>query len=421
MSHLAVITQPGSTGAASVTGLTDPRAVIAFGVPVAGGTGDTATLPSMGIGFGTDRSGTWAQTFDTWGAASGDPTTSDYGMNQGTGSLLVYSTNAGAIDMEIDGTQFTSTQFDYNWTNLHTTASVRGFMLILDAGDGIDDAHTIQDRFTAASGAEDITVIAGFGQPTCVLGMSHWSLAGAVAGIWLSSLGWADNASTPNQRSGAIRGNEVGTVALGAIQQAAFLDFISATFTNSISATMAATSGWPTDGFEVSKTASPGSQADAVYLALKGSGLQVAIGSFNTLTSNGDQDISLGFTPTAVLFRSNGIPANASVDTTHAALGCWMFGAIAENAQGCVHMREDDNNANQRVRSRHDETNCISIFDQAGTTGTAAVEATGALETNNIGLTYTTTSATAREIQYLALGPATVAAAEIPDVVHAVS
>src|SRR5687768_14765521 len=135
---LQVLTQPGATGnqTYNLAAGFDPKAIIVWATPQ---TADGSIAhANFSMGFGTYRGSVVQMRYMTF--RSQDASATQAGA-RGFGSNAIcklYSAVTPTVDLEIDLVSMTNAgtpNVVLNWVNLHTTASIRVFMLVLGGSD----------------------------------------------------------------------------------------------------------------------------------------------------------------------------------------------------------------------------------------------------------------------------------------------
>ncbi len=318
---LQILTQPGSTGNQTYS-CTDPKAVVLWAVPIAAD--GTAASWALGTGFGTYRGSTVQQRYATMRSLDAQAS-ADNARGAGNDALLVLQTqSAGASsrDLTISLVSMSSTNVVLNWSNLHTTASIRVFMLVLGGSD-ITDA--LVDDFTigTASTTQDETVVAGFGKPNLVFFQGNGGLTDDATSP-MQFFGFAEQGQ-PGRGWGfsMVDGNTASLTGITQRSDRAILPLLttsaSATTSRAIGRLDTTVANWPTDGFRVLWDANPGNADVVGYLALRGT-FQTASGS-NTAPTSGsptvNQDNSTGTTSVAYVGAGTvGTAASGNVTPT---------------------------------------------------------------------------------------------------------
>lgn len=314
------VTQPGATGNQDTTlpADFDPKALILIAVPAAAD--GVVAHSSFCLGFATYRGAAVQQVYTSVFAEDNVATSDTYDSMSNDG-VVKLSDGAGAIDLEIDFVSFTTgagSKFTLNWVNLHTTASVRVFYMVLGGSD-LQDAQAHNFTLTTGAGALDVALGSGFGHPNVVffsrianditgsfvnqgnVGIGFGILAGDNRSIWYGS---ADNAATEASFQRVDSDSALVAGAGGSIET----DFV-----------LAAEGGFPTDGYEITKSTVSFAET-TIGLALKlSSNVTVTAGQGTARTSTGDTDLAVGTsTPKGLVLLHTRQTAADSTDSTSA-------------------------------------------------------------------------------------------------------
>lgn len=348
------IAVPGSTGNFDLTlpSNTDPKAIILTAVPAAAD--GVVAHASKSVGFGTYRGSTVQQVFSSLFCEDNQATSDTYRRGTTT-ALAVLMDGTGAIDLEIRLDSMTTgsgSKVTLNAVNLHTTASVRLFYTVFGGSD-VEDAQAHTGTPTNGSGAFDVALSSGFGHPTVVFmsttlqpddANSHgdvnlsfgWGVTGgATRGSGFSSLdASATEASSQRIDNARIQGFNGTTVEM---------DWV-----------IAAESGYPTDGYEITKTT--WSFFGDVYhgLALRlSTNVTVAAGEGAARTTTGTTNLTVGTsTPKGLILAHTRQATAASLDSTSADAALLGIGMVdGSGNERWVGAWDDDAQATASVAS----------------------------------------------------------------------
>ena len=410
---IQVLTQPGSTGnqTYSLASNFDPKAVILWATPQ---TADgSAASWAYGIGVGTYRGSAVQQRYV---AIRGLDAAASADTARGAGSdalLVLHTQSAGAStrDLEIDLVSMQTggtSEVVLNWVNLHTTASIRVFMLVLGGSD-ITDALVDEYAFTTSTTNHDETVVSGFGKPELI-----FFLRGAIAD--------ADAAANAQLGFGFAKQGEAGrcfsfgqtdgnTASITAVWQRSDRCFIAqgdgSSAAESIAQLNTTVSSWPTDGFRLTTDANPLDVNVVRYLALRTSA-QITTGSNSAPAATGDQDNNAGFVPKLGLLFGWNIAASASQQTAAADQVGFGIGGYDGSTEAWAGFTEDD--AALTMDSNMQQSTAKSIRNYSPAAALQS-EADGAFSGNNFRLSWNDADTVAREYQWIAIGDAAAAAA----------
>lgn len=424
---LQVLTQPGSTGnqTYSLASNFDPKAIIVWATPQTAD-GSIASY-RFSYGFATYRGSVVQERCVTIkGIDAAAIADCSYGLvNDAVCDLHVTTAGAATRDLEIDLVSMqggATSQVVLNWVNLHTTASIRVFMLVLGGSD-ITDALVDDMASGTASTTADETVVAGFGKPELLFTLGAADLVGALGDFAVSptiSLGFAKQGEAGRMMGFAqTDGN---TASIVAAQQRS--DRVSGFLQNGggsqimlgqLDTTVA---NWPTDGFRMLFDANPTLNTAIGYLALRTSA-QITTGA-NTAVIAGTppvtQDNAAGFPPKLGFLFGWNLAASASINTTSADLGGFGVGAYDGTDDAWAGWTEDDALLTMDSNCQQVSGKVIRNYSPAAALQS---EADGVFSGNNFQLSWTTVDTVAREYQWLAVGDAATAATEIPILVMA--
>ena len=407
-----VLTQPGATGnqTYSLPANFDPKAVILWAVPAAAD--GTVAHYSLGMGFGTYRGSVVQQRCVAMRGLDA-AASADTGRSGDVGALLRLMTSAAgsfATDMEITLTSMqtgATSEVTLNWTNLHTTASIRVFMLVL-GGDEITDA--LVDDFTMGTGSttQDETVVAGFGKPDLLFflnnGASSTSATSPQFCFGFAKQGEAGRSIAFSQ----VDGNTASLVAMRQRSDRAFMSILatgaSAGTDEALGRLDTVAANWPTDGFRTLFDANPTLAHPIRYLAIRTTG-QIATGAGTSPISGTPpvvQSLDAGFPPKVSLIFGWNQGADTTLNTTGADLAGFGIGAYDGATEAWAGITEDDAAATMVAKSHQSTAKVHRIYTPAGVLD---AEADGAFSGNNFDLSWNDISTTnADQYQYLILG-----------------
>jgi hypothetical protein len=297
-----------------------------------------------------------------------------------------------------------------NWTNLHTTASVRVFMLVL-GGSEISDA--LVDDYAAGTGSAtfDETVVSGFGKPELVFMFGGTDIGVAAANDFAAipaiSFGFAKQGEAG--RMFAFSQTDGNTNSLVAARQRSdrIVEHLQSGGGVSLSLGRLDTtvSNWPTDGFRLIFDSAPALTMSGCYLALRTTA-QITTGA-NTAPTAGSppvtQDNAAGFAPKLGFVFGWNRTATTSVDTTGSDLVGFGIGATDGTNEAWAGFTEDDAQGTMDSNSQQSAAKTLSNYSPAAA---LTSEADGLFSGNNFQLSWTTVDTVAREYQWLAIGDA---------------
>jgi hypothetical protein len=398
-----VISSPASTGIVSYSlgapwpAGTLPKALILW---CTNQTADGVDLDSeLAIGFGTDRGGTAASVHAvvTDDNATAAVTVSSGGSSAAIGGLMrLYTPGTVTEIARLSLDSFATDQFSINWGIIPTSGTK--FHYVVLGGSDITDALT--GTFSVATSGATQNVTVGFQPDLLLLLSTHATAVGGVTDT-VGQLMLAIAKSNTSRRC-AVWNDDDGSAAMDVgywNHDRALLALDDAANTADAEADLSAVATWPADGFQLSVTNLPATTLGVYYLALKGT-FQSALGT-NTCPTAGTppiaQDNNAGFVPKLGLMFGSNVTAKTTIDTTHAALGAFIFGAFDGTNEGLSWIWQDDGNANSQADRQHYET--LAYWN-------GAITADGSFSGNNLRLTWSNVDTEAREYNWLALGDA---------------
>jgi hypothetical protein len=334
---------------------------------------------------------------------------------KGSTAILKLNTNTNVavlIDLEVDLVSFTTeagssshNAFTLNWVNLFTTASIKVICIALGGSD-ISDAYAHVFTGSGTAGAnQDVTVVAGFGQPDLMMFSGCFNAVGDSAADAVTSLSWAKSATERRVSQTTFDDGNASTWG-AAFQGNRALHNINVSAVEEGVAELAAKVNWPTDGFRLTWAVATSGAPSWGALSLKGT-FQAKIGS-NTIPTSGSppvvQDNDAGFAPLLGFLWGHNLPTTAGVDQTHADLGQFFTGVFDGTDEACVSITYDDGNAVSAADRSMTQTKALQMMTSV--TPTVDAEADGSFSGNNMRLSFSDVGSLAREYNWLALGAA---------------
>lgn len=410
-----VLTQPGSTGSQtiSLSSNFDPKAIILYAVPL---TADgTAASYALGMGFGTYRGGSVQERYVAMRGLDAQGT-SDTGRGSNTDALLVLQTqSAGSAgrDLEIDLTSMqtgATSEVVINWVNLHTTASIRVFAIILGGSD-ITDALVGDLTVGTASTTQDETVVASFGKPELVF-FSHFSNTTALDEANDAAFGFGFCKQGEAGRGYFFTQNDADNNSVTAVSQRSnrcLLDSNTAGTVQWAGQLDTTVANWPTDGFRIVWDANPLEAGIVNYLALRTTA-QITTGNGTAPTAGSPpvvQDLAAGFTPKlGLIFGWNDV-ASTAIQTASASQVGFGIGATDGTTEVWAGFTEDDAQGTMFSDQQQSTAKVIQNWNAFAAGGpTLQSEADGSFSTTNFRLSWNDIDTVAREYQWLVLGDA---------------
>lgn len=405
LADVQVLTQPGATGQQtySLPENFAPKAVILWATPL---TADGSVAHySFGIGFGTYRGSVVQQRYVCLRGLDA-AATSDTARGSNSNALLCLLTDSAgsaARNLEIDLISMQSgdtSQVVLDWVNLHSTASIRVFMLVLGGAD-ITDALVDDFTLTTASSTQDETVVSDFGKPEL---------------LFMSSAGqfsFADEASSVATSFGFGKQGEAGrgwgfgqawgnTASLTGTRQRSdrILTLHSNASDYGIASLDTTVGNWPTDGFRLLYDVQPSNALIVSYLALRTTA-QITTGANTALTAGSTQDNAAGFLPKLGLVFGWNLVASSALETAAADQCGFGIGAYDGTTEAWAGFTEDDAALTMDSNSQQTIAKVIRNYSPAAALQS---EADATFSGNDFRLTWTTLDTVAREYQWLAIG-----------------
>lgn len=411
-----VLTQPGSTGnqTYSLASNFDPKAVILWATPQ---TADgSAANCAYGVGFGTYRGAVVQERYSSMRALDA-AANADTAAGSGSDALLMLMTQsagAGTRDLEIDLVSMqtgATSQVVLNWVNLHTTASIRVFMLVLggsDITDALADTHTMATGTTT----HDETVVSGFGKPDLLFFSCGKVAAGDAAGDanFLFGFGKQGEAGRGFGYFQVDNSAASDTTVDQRSDQCVASDFGIGGGISHLDTTVA---NWPTDGFRLVALGTQISVFDVHYLALRTTA-QITTGANLAPNSGGlpvNQDNAAGFPPKLGFLFGWNLAASAATQTTAADQVGFGIGAYDGTQEAWAGFTEDDAAVTMDSNNQQSTAKVIRNYDAAAVLQS---EADGVFSGNNFRVSWNDIDSVQRQYQWLAIGDGVAAAAVIP-------
>ena len=409
---------PGATGNFSITGLTNPKAILMWS---SFETADTGIHAVYSIGFGTDRGGTAVQNFISSSDEDAAGTADCYRQNGTDAICVLHNGTTGAEDVQIELVSMDADEIVLNASNVGTTK----LNYIIFQGDYVTDAFAFTFAATTAAATQDVTVTSGFGQPDLVFLMTTDQTTITSEPNYSMSFGFAKKGEAGRHVLLASDDGAGTSAVLQSIHNDRIITGLEpSTMTTEGRGSLDTTVGnWPTDGFELDWEGTP-TFAFLIYgLAIKftsdvvittGEGAAPIAGSppvVQTLTAGGGTDAD-----GLMVLNTRTATANTQ-DTTSANDGSIGIGAYDGSNEVWAGNTDDDGNATaQNANSQWSATKTIRNYDMSATP-TLTSEADGAFSGANGQLSWNDIDATAFLYQWLLITEI-VAAAFKPRVYH---
>jgi hypothetical protein len=347
-----------------------------------------------GVGF---VGGTTASTDQrAAGLASDDNVaTTNTGRGFKATAIAVPNSAGGAYVLDASLTAWTTTGFTLNWAVTPGSGRIVHYLAL----GGSDLTNAKVGQFAANTGAGNQAVGSVGFQPDCVLLLTIGHTAAATTGT--AQLGLGAAMSTTQRWATFVTAGDAQTMTANVdAMQAQRTDSLVTTL--SISATqnsLADFVSFDTDGFTINWSDPPSAAILVGYLALKGGSYDV--GAFSKVASpSTDNDVTVGFTPKAVLLHSWSRAASTSISAN-----CEQsFGAsIGGGTEGCMWHEQLDATLNTSADRVDDATKALRLANGPSTT-VAEADLDLAAVANGFRASWTTNDATGSEVLYLAVG-----------------
>ena len=415
------LTQPGATGnqTYNLAAGFDPKAVIVWATPL---TADgTIAHANYSHGFGTYRGSAVQQAYANIRHQDASTTADSAGGTGDDAICKLYSATTPTVDLEIDLVSMTNSgtpNVVLNWVNLHTTASIRVFMMVLGGSD-ITDAYVDKLQSGGVTAVNE-TVVAGFGKPDTLFFLHGRGVSGNGDGTGDGRLGWGmfhNDAGTFDQCGWSYRLTDANTASIISCEYRVNRCLVGADSNGTGGAHMgylpadSGGSAWPTDGFRVEwSPTQAGVPADRMfhYLALKGTYQAKIHTGGSSLTSGSSHDFAVGFQAKSSLHYSVGINASTSATNTSASgLLSYGMGASDGTDERWAGFTDNDAAGTMFADSQQSITKSIVNWGTHAAGGpTKTSEADVSYLTTDVRFTWTTLDSVFRAFCFIAFGDA---------------
>lgn len=363
-------------------------------------------------GFATNDGGTIQHAYHT--AYSADTvTTEDTGRGINTTAALK-GFSAGTtptVEYVATCTTFTTTGFTLTWTTAPAAAIVVTYWAI----GGSDTTARCGSHQMTATTTQNVTVNTGFGQPDLVFVSGHTAVAlGDATGNTTFSLGAFNKALSSRHTLVGEADGSSGAMLMVHSQKSLAME----QWADNASPTMSTTTGtpsavasWPTDGWQWTWSAVPGTLRQIIHLAIKTTA-PVTIGSTTAPTgATLAQSLSHGANiPQTALFWGGLLPTNAASVTTATDLGGWFMGAYDGTNQAVQGTCQLDASTASSTGRWYDNTKAVQFYAPvaAGTNPPALKsQAAASVVGTGVTLTFSVADSLAREFNYVLVGAGT--------------
>jgi hypothetical protein len=409
-----------SSGSQTINPGFQPKVLICWtnGRTAAGAGSDHARFS---YGHATDRGGTAVQYH--WCFASEDNIgTADVYDGSGTASLLKLTNGTTAtVVFDMVFTEFVAGGFTVN-VSTATLLPVVNYIAL--GGTGVEDALAGQTNWVTNTGAHDVTVAAGFGQPHLVFFPMSWHGASTPAtqdGI--ENIGFGVKSASANGRCWRIASQDAATTQATAqtIRNNRVCIGGAGTISNiDTDWQLSADSAWPTDGFEVNRLTGVDSGWPFYWLAIRFStDVTVTAGEGTARTTTGTSSLTSSGTPKLALLLTTMQTAANSMDST--GTECMYAGIGAVDGSGSERFAafsDDDAQATASVCGTYQSTSKALQY-YAPSSNAVDAEADGAVSGSNFELNFTDAAASAWVYEWVTLGEASAAPGVIPNLAMA--
>jgi len=292
-------TKATTTGTQTVTGIGFTPKVVIFWWTRQTSFGELASV-RVGYGFATNYSGTYQNRGVAFASDDEQPNSNAGRYRSETYSIIIMSSGNPTATALASITSFNVDGFSLNWQINENEADIIHYLAL--GGEDLIYAKAGSFNLSTASGTQDITGV-GF-QPN--FAMFLWTYTEAVDTSTSHGEIGIGFAASSTKRAAIVAASEDGrgTTDTWQQQRADSCILLLDPTTGSQDA-IVDFSQFLADGFRVNKIDAPAAITPIFYLALKGGNYDV--GSFNSPTSTGTQDIAtLGFQPAAVMLATQG-------------------------------------------------------------------------------------------------------------------
>lgn len=385
----------------------DPKCGIVVAAPVAAD--GIAAHASLSVGVFSFRGSVVQQGYSS-NFAEDNQATSDAYSRMNTDACAVLMDGTGAVDFNLSFTGLTAgvgADVTFNVTNAHTTSNIRVFILVFGGSD-VEDAQAHSYAVGAGNGTQDVTLGSGFGHPGAVFMMSNaWALSSAARASASGGFGWGITGGDDRHvafSSHDAQGTEATSQRISNDAARFAMWENGATGAQYI---LSAESGYPTDGYEITKTnVDAGNDEAVIGLALRFSAnVTVTSGEGAARTTTGTTDLSVGSSVPRglVLAHTRQTTANAT-DTTSADAAFAGIGLLdGDGNERWTGWWDDDGQATASVASSAQSTT-KAIRTYAPSTDTLDGEADGLVSGSNFQLDWTDAAPSAFLYEWVAFG-----------------
>jgi len=396
LAKTGTFTKITTTGSQTVTGIGfQPKAII-FWWTRQTSFGELASI-SVGYGFATNYGGTFQNRGVAFASDDGFGTSNTGRRRSETYSIIILSNGNPTLGAQASVTAFNSDGFVLNWQTNDGRADIIQYVAL--GGDDLVNARADTFSLTSSGGTQDVTGV-GF-RPD--FAMFLWTFTESVdTNMANGEVGIGFAVSSTKRAALVVVSEDNGGQMDTWQQQRTDACILLLDPTSGSQDARVDFSQFLTDGFRVTKNDAPASATPIFYLALDGGNYDV--GSFNSPTSAGDQEIrTLGFQPALVMLATQGRTAATGIGSTaELSLGA----ATSATERGVTWFEDPDNLGTSDNEMETLKTKIVQWRDRtASNTFTLRGSADFAsFLSNGFRLSWTNVETSARQIIYVAFG-----------------
>lgn len=361
LAKTGTFTKATSVGAQTVTGVGFLPKVVIFWWTRQTSFGELSSV-FIGYGFATNYGGTYQNRGVAFASDDNAGISNTGRYRSETYSIIILSAGTPTMTARASVTSFNSDGFSLNWQTNENRADIIHYIAL--GGDDLVYAEASTFSLTTGTGTQSVTGV-GF-QPD--FAMFLWTFTEAVdTGTSDAQIG-IGFAASPTERGAIVAVSEDGETTTDTYKHQRTDSCI--LLLNPSSGSLDARVDFDqflADGFRVNKIDGPATSTPIFYLALKGGNYDV--GSFNSPTSTGTQDITtLGFQPAAVMLATYARSASTSVQQdAELALGA----ATSASDRGMTWFEDRDNRGTSENEMETLNTRVIQWRDASTLRGSA--------------------------------------------------
>jgi hypothetical protein len=382
-----------TTGTQTITGVDFlPKAII-FWWTRQTSFGELASI-SVGYGFATNYGGTF-QNRGVAFASDDNVGTSNTGRRRSeTYSIILLSGGTPTLAAQASVTAFNNNSFVLNWQTNENRADIIHYVVL--GGEDLVNARAGTFSLTTSTGTQDITGV-GFKPDFAMFLWTFTENLDTNAAHGEVGMGFAASST----KRAALVANSIDSLSRTDTWQQQRTDacILLLDPTSGSQDAIIDFSQFLTDGFRVNKNDAPASVTSIFYLALKGGNYDV--GSFNSPTSTGNQDIrTLGFQPALVMLATQGRSA-ATGRGAHAELSLGAATSAIDRGATWFEDRDNSQPSNNEMETLNTKTIQWRSSDSFTLRGSADFVS---FLSNGFRLSWSNVESSARQIIYVAFG-----------------